>query len=98
MNIEDRPTPETDSDSRPYPLPEHAQRIRFEGCECVVMAPEDYEALYAHARNLERQRDALREALGAIVALGDKVDPEGLFHGLEHIRAKEALAATKPKP
>jgi len=49
------PTPRTDADDRQYPLPEHAQRIQFEGCECVVMAPEDYEALYEHARQLERE-------------------------------------------
>lgn len=63
--MNERETPETDSDHRPYPLPEHAQRIRFEGCECVVMAPEDYEALYTHARNLERQRDEAIEKLTA---------------------------------
>jgi len=50
-----RDTPRTDSDDRPYPSPEHAQRIVFEGCECAVMAPEDYEALYNHARQLERE-------------------------------------------
>jgi len=60
-------TPRTDRDDRPYPSPEHTQRIQFEGCECVVMAPEDYESLYDHARQLERElaartekRDALR--------------------------------------
>lgn len=60
-------TPRTDADCRQYPSPEYAQRIIFEGCECVVLAPEDYESLYEHARTLERElsemtkeRDALR--------------------------------------
>jgi hypothetical protein len=48
-------TPRTDRDDRPYPLPEYTQHIQFEGCDCVVMSPEDYEALYEHARQLERE-------------------------------------------
>ncbi len=58
-----RPTPETDADTRPYPLPEYAQRIRFEGNECVVVCPEEYEALYEKARKLERERDEARDWL-----------------------------------
>jgi hypothetical protein len=53
------PTPRTAqwtaSDSRPYPSPEHTQIIQFEGASCVVMAPEDYEALFRHAEATERE-------------------------------------------
>lgn len=55
QNAELMPTPRTDRDDRPYPSPEYAQLIQFEGSTCVVMAPEDYEALYEHARQLERE-------------------------------------------
>jgi hypothetical protein len=34
------------------PTPEYTQRITFEGAECAVMAPEDYEALWNYARAL----------------------------------------------
>lgn len=50
------------------PSPEHIQHIRFEGCDCVVMSPEEYEALHeyvtklrAHAAALQAERDAMRE-------------------------------------
>lgn len=31
------------------PHPDYVQHIVFEGCDCVVLAPEDYEALYIRA-------------------------------------------------
>lgn len=34
----------------------------------------------------------LLEALQGLIALADKVDPEGLFRGLEDIRARKAVA------
>lgn len=62
-------TPETDRDARPYPSPEHAQHINFEGCDSVVMSPEEYEALYEQARKTERERNAaLAERDAAIKA------------------------------
>lgn len=36
-----------------WPSPEHAQRIQFEGCECVVASPEEYEALVDRLNRLE---------------------------------------------
>jgi len=40
------------------PTPEHAQHIQFEGCDCVVMSPEEYEALYLHAQHETARADA----------------------------------------
>lgn len=75
-------TPETDAEDRPYPSPEHAQRIRFEGNECVVMYPEEYEALYEKARKLERERDEARRLSGilttAVQAIMAKLPTDGL--------------------
>lgn len=65
-------TPRTDRDDRPYPSLEHAQHIRFEGNDCVVMHPEEYEALYEQSRQLERELAAVtadlkfRRELGAL--------------------------------
>lgn len=56
-------TPRTDADDRNYPSPEYAQRIRFEGCDCVVMHPEEYESLYEKARQLERELNAANERI-----------------------------------
>lgn len=38
-----------------WPTPKHAQEIVFEGRGCVVMAPEEYEALYESHAKLERE-------------------------------------------
>ncbi len=56
-------TPMVDADDRNYPSPEYAQRIRFEGNECVVMYPEEYESLYEKARQLERELNAASDKL-----------------------------------
>lgn len=52
-----------------WPTPEYTQRITFEGSECAVMAPEDYEALYNSHRTLERRIHALEEALREFVRI-----------------------------
>jgi hypothetical protein len=57
-------TPRTESGE--WPTPEYAQRIMFEGCDSVVMAPEDYEALYELARTLERENADLRAQLAEV--------------------------------
>lgn len=54
-------TPRTDNEE--WPAPKYAQEIVFEGCRCVVMAPEEYEALYEHARTLERELAAVTREL-----------------------------------
>lgn len=64
-------TPRTDAESRPYPSPEHAQRIVFEGCQRFVMAPEDYEALYEHARQLERELQDAQARIRQLIAERD---------------------------
>ncbi len=62
------------TDPKPYPSPEHCQLIQFEGSTCVVMSPEDYEALFSYAHTLETElaqaqaeaavmREALENAL-----------------------------------
>lgn len=56
-------TPRTDADDRSYPSPEHAQRIRFDGNECVVMHPEEYESLYEKSRQLERELNAAKRRI-----------------------------------
>jgi len=61
--VSDTPTPRTDS-SGDWPSPEHTQRIQFEGWTCAVMAPEDYEALYKHAQQLERELNKAHVTIG----------------------------------
>jgi hypothetical protein len=39
----------------------------------------------------------LLEALQAIIALDDKVDPEGFFRGIESIKARAAIAKATGK-
>lgn len=46
----DAPLSETSED---WPRPQYAQEISFEGRGCVVMAPEEYEALFNYAQKLE---------------------------------------------
>lgn len=35
--------------------PDAMQHVLFEGCDYIVIAPEDYETLYEHATSLERE-------------------------------------------
>ena len=70
-------TPRTDADDRNYPSPEYAQRIRFEGNECVVMHPEEYESLYEKARQLERELNAAKERIGRLIKAGDAIVENG---------------------
>ncbi len=69
-------TPIVDSDKRLYPSPEYAQRIRFEGNECVVMAPEEYEALYELARRLECNLNTMVASLKKIERWQDFPDTD----------------------
>lgn len=54
-----------------YPHPDHVEHIKFEGCDCVVLAPEDYEALHTEsARRLEllqRCRPLVQDKTGNII-------------------------------
>lgn len=68
-------TPRVMSDDRGYPLPEHTQHIVFEGADCVVMAPEDYEALFGVALSLERELTATRQRVAEL---------EDALRGLQH--------------
>ena len=45
-------------DEREWPLPIHAERIVFEGCDSVTMAPDAYLALYEDATQLADRADA----------------------------------------
>lgn len=54
--------------SASWPSPERIQHIQFEGCDCAVLAPEEYEALYEHARTLERALSAERAKNARLVA------------------------------
>lgn len=76
MKIENIPTPRVDSDSRSYPSPEQASRILFEGRQCVVMAPEEYEDLYRLARLMEKElmdsRETADDWMGRHYALHSK--------------------------
>ena len=38
-----------------FPLPVHIEHIVFEGRDCAVLSPEEYETLHEHARTLESQ-------------------------------------------
>lgn len=66
-------TPRTDRDDRPYPSPEHAQHIRFEGNDCLVMHPEEYEALYEQSRQLERELAAEKDASEQLEMMANKL-------------------------
>lgn len=86
-------TPRTDSGSRIYPRPENAQLIQFEGCTSVVMLPDEYEELYEHARNLERELNECIETLHNIAhrqivtTLDAVVVKDMAFRSLEKIGA-----------
>jgi len=49
-----------------WPTPEHAQHIQFEGCDCVVMSPEEYEELYRYSERLGRDLAAAKEELALL--------------------------------
>lgn len=85
-------TPLTDSDDRAYPLPEHCQHIQFEGSTCVVMAPEDYEELYKHARNLERQLTAANARNEKIEKALDSVTQSAKDSALNFRKAEVKIA------
>jgi|688.fasta_scaffold1952888_1 hypothetical protein len=74
MNIEDRPTPETDKVVETV-------KDTF-GCDLKMVHAH-------HARNLERQKDALREALENLLEFPNCEVARG--------EASAILAATKPK-
>ena len=68
-------TPRTDSDDRPYPSPECVQLIQFEGSTCAVMSPDDYEALYRYAQQLERElSEARRDLVSCTCQLGEMAE------------------------
>lgn len=75
-------TPDTDSEDRGYPSPEHAQRIQFEGCECVVMSPEEYESLYGRARQLEIALIELRAWKESSLAVEREWDAQAIAESL----------------
>lgn len=97
--LEEYETPETDRDDRQYPLPEYTQRIQFEGSECVVIGPEDYEALYEHARALERKLSMCRDVLKLYDdAFCDGPENCGYLRFEEiYEQARITLKATEPK-
>lgn len=88
-------TPRTESGE--WPTPEYAQRIMFEGCDSVVMAPEDYEALYELARTLERENADLRGKLAneINIAAGWKATAEVAEAKLATARADERERCAK---
>ena len=45
-------------DKRTWPHPDHAQHINFEGCDSIVIAPEDYQSLLDDALELADRADA----------------------------------------
>ena len=47
------------------PTPEYATEIIFDGSRCVVIAPEDYAAMYARIAALEAKLAAGRARAGA---------------------------------
>lgn len=59
------------------PSPEFLQHIRFEGRDCVVMAPAEYEALYLSHRHLQdrlnRMEALLREPTQTMITEAWKV-------------------------
>ena len=60
-------TPRTNA-CQGWPHPHHVEHIRFEGCDVLAVAPEDYEALFEHARTLERERDSLSRFVDSLWA------------------------------
>lgn len=74
-------TPRTDGDHRLYPLPEHAQRIMFDGSPCLAIAPEEYECLFEHARQLERELNEANDRAERMQALWDMA----ILWGLESV-------------
>ena len=54
------------------PSPEHTQHIQFEGCDCVVMSPEEYESLWnAHKALLSALQVAQQELEVQMVGWSD---------------------------
>jgi hypothetical protein len=92
-------TPRTDADDRPYPSPDYTQHINFEGCDSVVMPPEEYEALYEHARQLERELSQQKRHTEAVMrTLKDALGIEGGRDCLDQIGILvEAISLVVPK-
>ena len=90
-------TPRTDADDRSYPSPEHAQRIRFEGNECVVMHPEEYESLYEKSRQLERELTAITEERDELLEEVKSLK-ESIRDQEHHIMELERLRRYSPGP
>jgi len=85
MNIEDRPTPETDC---------LVIRWTFTQLPKATLS----NVILKHARNLERQKAALREALETILVIRNSALGVGQYLALDAIEgiARATLAATNP--
>ena len=72
------------------PSPEHAQRIVFEGCDSVVIAPEDYDALRTYAQRVTAELAAIREALAGAdyASLPNDFPTVRMAHTIRHERDK----------
>lgn len=56
-----------------YPSMAHVQNITFEGCDCVVMSPEEYGATLADLEAKDHELDRLRAANARLQAWHDAV-------------------------
>lgn len=86
-------TPRVMSDDRGYPLPEHTQHIVFEGADCVVMAPEDYEALFGVAMSLEREFNVANTRIAEL----EEMESTWRKGALRHNEVKAQLTATRQR-
>lgn len=67
-----------------FPSPDHIQHIQFEGCDSIVLAPEEYESLYNRATQLWELLDAHRELRRIYEYAFDKSGPFLACHGWDY--------------
>lgn len=76
-----------------YPSMVHVQHIEFEGCDCVVMSPEEYGAALADIEAKDHEIDRLRAANARLQAWHDAVVEQPSFtNKYTYIRRPQPLA------
>lgn len=85
------PAKEPSAEAVAWPHPDHAQHIVFEGCDCIVLAPEEYEAIHTALQAAEERARKAEQELQAHDELSwQKAKEQGRREAFE--RAERAVA------